>query len=110
MFSSLLEVVFVAQFMDLLIRHGPALPGLVAFLLCLRPLSPSGPLVSGELASVTCHCVAARGFPQSCWPSLVLGLFLGALDAAVALWTLRILSVTTVSGIPSNPPGSLTNT
>ena len=70
--SSLLVVVFVAQFMAVWIRYGLALHGLPAILLCLRPLSPPAPLVTGKLASVICHCVAERGSP------LVLGLFVGA--------------------------------
>ena len=45
--------------MAVLIRYGPALPGLASIFLRLRPLTPQGPFVSGELASVICRCVAA---------------------------------------------------
>ena len=67
--------------------------------------TPQGPLQSGEPASVTCHCVAERETSLSWWPSLVLGILLGAIGAALALWRVRILSVTMVSRILSHPRG-----
>ena len=35
--------------MDLLLRYGPALPGIAAVFLCARPSTPQGRPVSGEL-------------------------------------------------------------
>ena len=91
------RICFCGSIHGLLIGYGTALPGLGAIFLFLRPLTPQGLLVAGELSSVTCHCVAERGTSQSRWPSMVLGLFVCAVGAAVALWRLLVLSVTTMS-------------
>ena len=83
--------------MELLIRYGPAVPGLAASFLCFSPLVPQGLLVSGQNEELRSRV----GLHLSG------GIFLGA--TCGTLETPHDVGDDGVTHTPSNPRGSLMN-